>query len=546
MTTTTTDRRATTGGTGAPDTSAAGPATTGGPETTGGTETTADGPETTAGGGAVDLASVCPDPIVIQTDWFPESEHGALYNMVGEGLRGRRRPAGRVGTARRRRPGHRRGHRDPHRRAGDRRPDHRRGRLRRREHQPRLPEHRGSGAPARRHPADLGHRPARDQPADHLLGPGDLPGRRRRWPTSARRTSRSTSSAEGVLRRVRRQRHLERGPGRSRRTTAAPPGSSPRTGRSPNRGSPPPSPTPTSTCSRSGASPSPTRPSTTPGSRCTRRRSSVREADLEELRPCLEQLVPIIQQSAIDFVNDPARANEIIIDAVAQYDGFWVYDEGLAEYSVETQRELGLVGNGPDDTLGNMDESADPDRDRPDPRRRRAWTSPPTWWPPTCSPTSSSTPTSDCDVHAWQRSERRSASHHHHRHPRPLGPPGRRVDPQPPVEPRSDRRGADRRRQGDPRRRPRADPPPTSSSRGGGTTSPTRTSATGRATSRWCGTASRRSRRSPATSGSSSTPKVPGLVSVGLVESTEFDRCRTVRLTRYAPEATRTGRVYQR
>src|ERR671910_615630 len=37
------------------------------------------------GGEAVDLAAVCPDPIVIQTDWFPESEHGALYNLVGEG-----------------------------------------------------------------------------------------------------------------------------------------------------------------------------------------------------------------------------------------------------------------------------------------------------------------------------------------------------------------------------------------------------------------------------------------------------------------------------
>ncbi len=28
---------------------------------------------------------MCPDPIVIQTDWFPEAEHGALYEMVGEG-----------------------------------------------------------------------------------------------------------------------------------------------------------------------------------------------------------------------------------------------------------------------------------------------------------------------------------------------------------------------------------------------------------------------------------------------------------------------------
>jgi hypothetical protein len=84
---------------------------------------------------------------------------------------------------------------------------------------------------------------------------------------------------------------------------------------------------------------------------------AVRAAELEELRPCLEQFVPIVQQAAIDFVNAPDRANAIIIDAVDQYDDFWVYDQGLADYSVETQVALGLVGNGPDDTLGNIDEA---------------------------------------------------------------------------------------------------------------------------------------------------------------------------------------------
>ena len=44
-------------------------------------ETTA--PEATAD--AVSLAGVCPDTITFQTDWNPESEHGFLYNMVGEG-----------------------------------------------------------------------------------------------------------------------------------------------------------------------------------------------------------------------------------------------------------------------------------------------------------------------------------------------------------------------------------------------------------------------------------------------------------------------------
>jgi hypothetical protein len=35
--------------------------------------------------GAVDLSADCPSPLVIQTDWFPEAEHGALYELVGEG-----------------------------------------------------------------------------------------------------------------------------------------------------------------------------------------------------------------------------------------------------------------------------------------------------------------------------------------------------------------------------------------------------------------------------------------------------------------------------
>jgi len=34
---------------------------------------------------AVSLAGICPDTVTFQTDWNPESEHGFLYNMVGEG-----------------------------------------------------------------------------------------------------------------------------------------------------------------------------------------------------------------------------------------------------------------------------------------------------------------------------------------------------------------------------------------------------------------------------------------------------------------------------
>ncbi|MFZ9427167.1 MAG: ABC transporter substrate-binding protein [Ilumatobacteraceae bacterium] len=82
---------------------------------------------------------------------------------------------------------------------------------------------------------------------------------------------------------------------------------------------------------------------------------AIRAEDKEALAPCLKKFVPIVQQAAIDYSEDGARANAIIIDAVAKYADFWVYGEGVAAYSQQTQKELGLIGNGPDETLGNFD-----------------------------------------------------------------------------------------------------------------------------------------------------------------------------------------------
>jgi hypothetical protein len=33
---------------------------------------------------------------------------------------------------------------------------------------------------------------------------------------------------------------------------------------------------------------------------------------------------------------------------------FWQYSSGMAKYAVDTLKNLGLVGNGPDKTLGNI------------------------------------------------------------------------------------------------------------------------------------------------------------------------------------------------
>jgi hypothetical protein len=82
---------------------------------------------------------------------------------------------------------------------------------------------------------------------------------------------------------------------------------------------------------------------------------AIRAEQKDELSECLKLFVPIVQQAAIDFVNDPARTIGIIVDAVAKFADFWVYGEGVANYSVETMKELGLVGNGPNSTLGDFD-----------------------------------------------------------------------------------------------------------------------------------------------------------------------------------------------
>jgi hypothetical protein len=82
---------------------------------------------------------------------------------------------------------------------------------------------------------------------------------------------------------------------------------------------------------------------------------SVRSGDLEELSPCLTELVPVIQQATVDYYADPAVTNELILEAVEEFDNGWVYTPGVAEYSVKAQVDLGLVGNGSDDTVGNFD-----------------------------------------------------------------------------------------------------------------------------------------------------------------------------------------------
>jgi hypothetical protein len=83
---------------------------------------------------------------------------------------------------------------------------------------------------------------------------------------------------------------------------------------------------------------------------------AVRAADRDRLAPCLDKLVPIVQQAQVDFLADPTRAKNLIVQAVRADNGsVWSYSPELADYAVQTMRERGIAANGPTPTLGDMD-----------------------------------------------------------------------------------------------------------------------------------------------------------------------------------------------
>ena len=84
---------------------------------------------------------------------------------------------------------------------------------------------------------------------------------------------------------------------------------------------------------------------------------SIRPGDKDKLAPCLKKLVPIIQQSSVDFITKPKPTNQLVIKAVTDIKDFWTYSPGMADYAVKTLLNLGLVSNGPDKTLGNIQDS---------------------------------------------------------------------------------------------------------------------------------------------------------------------------------------------
>jgi hypothetical protein len=86
---------------------------------------------------------------------------------------------------------------------------------------------------------------------------------------------------------------------------------------------------------------------------------AVRADKVEENADCLAKLVPIMQQAQIDYLEDPQATNELIVSLVDQYLTGWTYSLGVAEFSVKAQKDLDLVT---DDPASGVFGQIDPDR----------------------------------------------------------------------------------------------------------------------------------------------------------------------------------------
>ena len=198
--------------------------------------------------------------------------------------------------------------------------------------------------------------------------PDDRDDRRRR-----RRTDVTINIFGGLRlrRRVRRPGHLVRRTRSTRRTTARRRGSSSRS-TSPSRASPRPSRTTTSSSSRSTARRPAYQLLNDAGYPTYSQTLSVLPEDVEGDggRAGRSSSRSPSRRRSTSSTTPPGRTRSSSTPS-SRSTRSGCTAPGLAEYSVQTQLELGLVGNGPDDTLGNFDEARVAGDARHHARRRR-------------------------------------------------------------------------------------------------------------------------------------------------------------------------------
>lgn len=75
----------------------------------------------------------------------------------------------------------------------------------------------------------------------------------------------------------------------------------------------------------------------------------------DELNDCMKVLVPVLQQAWVDYFDDPTPMSDELVNITETYNNYWKVTADLNAAGFEIMDELGISGNGPDSTYGNFD-----------------------------------------------------------------------------------------------------------------------------------------------------------------------------------------------
>ena len=79
-------------------------------------------------------------------------------------------------------------------------------------------------------------------------------------------------------------------------------------------------------------------------------------AVLKAKRACFKLLVPLIQKAQVDYMASPAAVNNKLVQIVTDLKSFWVESSAGNAGNAKEQRRLGIVQNGPNCTLGDFNQ----------------------------------------------------------------------------------------------------------------------------------------------------------------------------------------------
>src|SRR5262249_42086700 len=80
-----------------------------------------------------------------------------------------------------------------------------------------------------------------------------------------------------------------------------------------------------------------------------------RPSTITKYAACLKKLVPLWQQAIVDYVRNPKPVNNELLKIVKEFASYWTLTPGGEADAVKTMKQLKIVGNGSNRTLGDFD-----------------------------------------------------------------------------------------------------------------------------------------------------------------------------------------------